>query len=224
MRPSEAKAIGEILARLDRQEISPFLNLGSSTGAFRSISQSHIDRFIFRPLAERGVEGLHADIKPGEGVDIVGDIYDPTTMASIERLAPKLVLCCNMFEHVTDREALAKRLDEMLQPGGHLLVTVPYSYPIHYDPIDTRFRPSPEELKALFPGFTTVEAGIWPDTTYLQDLLATRGTGGTLKHMARSALKFFMFWRGLHWWKGHFHRYLWLFRPYKVTAVLLRKA
>lgn len=42
--------------------------------------------------------------------------------------------------------------------------------------------------------------------------------------MARSAVKFFMFWRGLHWWKGHFHRYLWLFRPYKVTAVLLRKA
>lgn len=75
-----------------------------------------------------------------------------------------------------------------------------------------------------FPGFTTIEAGIWPDTTYLQDLLATRGIGGTLKHMARSAVKFFMFWRGLHWWKGHFHRYLWLFRPYKVTAVLLRKA
>lgn len=223
MRPSEAKAIGELLARMDRDEISPFLNLGSSTAAFRSTQKPHIDRYIFRPLAERGIEGKHADIKADEGVDIVGDIYDPATMQRIHEVAPKLVLCCNMFEHVTDREALARQLDEMLAPGGHLLVTVPYSYPIHYDPIDTYFRPTPDELKALFPNFTTVEAGIWPDTTYLLDLLAERGPGGTLKHMARSAAKLPMIWRGMHWWKGHFHRYLWLFRPYKVTAVLLRK-
>ncbi|MFN3933042.1 MAG: class I SAM-dependent methyltransferase [Parvibaculum sp.] len=223
MRPSEAKAIGDILARMDRNEISPFLNLGSSTAAFRSTQKPHIDRYIFRPLAERGIQGRHADIKADEGVDIVGDIYDPATMKRIHEVAPKLVLCCNMFEHVTDREALARRLDEMLAPGGHLLVTVPYSYPIHYDPIDTYFRPSPDELTALFPNFTTVEAGIWPDTTYLHDLLAERGPGGTLKHMARSAAKLPMIWRGMHWWKGHFHRYLWLFRPYKVTAVLLRK-
>lgn len=41
--------------------------------------------------------------------------------------------------------------------------------------------------------------------------------------MAKSAAKLPMFWRGMHWWQGHFHRYLWLFRPYKVTAVLMRK-
>lgn len=223
MRPNEAKLIGDLLGQCDAKAISPCLNLGSSTGIFRTQEQRHIDRHIFAPLRERGVHVVHADIKEAEGVDLAGDIYDPATMEAIQALSPRCVLCCNMFEHVTDRQALAARICQMLAPGGLLIVTVPYSYPIHYDPIDTYFRPSPDEIVGMFPDFQLLEEGVVSDSTYSQDLVRTEGMGGTLIQFTKSAVKFVMVWRGLRFWKGHFHRYLWLFRPYQVSWVLMRK-
>ena len=43
---------------------------------------------------------------------------------------------------------------ELLPQGGLFFVTVPYSYHYHADPIDTMYRPSPEELASLFAGQT----------------------------------------------------------------------
>jgi SAM-dependent methyltransferase len=223
MRPNEAKLIGNLMGRFDTNAISPCLNLGSSTGTFRTEEQRHIDQHIFAPLRERGVRVVHVDIKEAAGVDLAGNIYDAATMEAILALSPRCVLCCNMFEHVTDRQALAARISHMLAPDGLLVVTVPYSYPIHYDPIDTYFRPSPDEIVGMFPDFQVLKEGVVSDSTYFQDLLRTEGIGGTLVQFTKSAVKLFMIWRGLRFWKGHFHRYLWLFRPYQVSWVLMRK-
>ena len=35
--------------------------------------------------------------------------------------------------------------------GGYILISVPYRYRIHHDPIDNGFRPTPGEILALFP-------------------------------------------------------------------------
>lgn len=224
MRPNEAQKIGSLLQEYDPRYISPCLNLGSSTGLFRTEEQPHIDWHIFAPLRERGVRIIHADIKHDEGVDLAGDIYDDAVMKSILALSPRLVLCCNMFEHVTDRLALAARIAEMLVPGGLLAVTVPYSYPIHYDPIDTYFRPTPKEIASLFPAFDILDSGITSDCTYFQELIDKGGVAGTIFQFVKSVVKLFMFWRGKRHWLGHFHRYLWLWRPYKVSWVLLEKS
>jgi SAM-dependent methyltransferase len=223
MRRSEARQVGGILAELPVDAISPCLNLGSSTRHFREIYQPHIHEYLFRPLEMRAVHVVHADLKEDDGVDIAGDIYDPETIEKIRTVDPHLVLCCNMFEHVTDREHLATSIDALVKPGGYVLLTVPFSYPLHYDPIDTYFRPSPEELAALFPNFHMVRSLIVSDATYLQDLRRKHSLAGLLRHFLRSGLKFFAVWQGKRKWLGHFHRYLWLLRPYKETVVLLQK-
>jgi len=223
MRPNEAKWIGHYMARLDTAAISPCVNLGSSTGSFRMTKQPHIDKYIFAPLRERGINLIHVDIKKGDGIDIAGDIFESSTVNAISSQSPMCVICCNMFEHVQDREELAHRVSSLLPSGGLLIVSVPYSYPVHYDPIDTYFRPTPEEIHSLFNGFEMVEGGIISDSTYLEDLVENYGIGGTALQFARSALKFFMVWRGKRHWIGHFHRYLWLFQPYRVSYAVLRK-
>src|SRR5262245_58429456 len=70
MRPSEAKYIAEILGHLPNDAVGPCLNVGSSTRHFREVEQPHVDRLVFAPLAQRGIEVTHADLKPAEGVDI----------------------------------------------------------------------------------------------------------------------------------------------------------
>lgn len=223
MRIGEARHIGRLLDGLPAEDISPCLNLGSSTRQFRENDQPHIDEYLFRPLEERAVKVVHADMKEDDGVDIAGDIYDPSVREKIRTLGPRLILCCNMFEHVSDRERLAVSLENLVIERGYVLLTVPFSYPIHYDPIDTYFRPSPEELAALFPNFRKVDSIIVSDTTYLQDLRQANSLAGLLGHFFISALKFVAIWRGKRKWLSHFHRYFWLFRPYKVTLLLLQK-
>lgn len=223
MRPSEAKFIFKLLSDFPVAEITPCLNLGSSTGDFRTVHQPHIQEQLIGPLEDRGVKFFHSDFKAAEGVDIAGDIYDDAVLAQIKSRNIRSVLCCNMFEHVVERDKLAAIITEIVPKGGVLLVSVPYSYPLHYDPIDTYFRPSPEEIAKLFPGFRMEGSGIVSDVTFLKELVTRFGVAGCIWHMIKSAAKFFMFWRGAEKWKGHMHRYLWLFRPYKSSCVVLRK-
>jgi hypothetical protein len=56
-----------------------------------------------------------------------------------------------VLEHVVDRPAFANAITALLPKGGRALVTVPNRFPYHPDPIDTNYRPTPEELRALFP-------------------------------------------------------------------------
>lgn len=223
MRPNEARYVGGILDGLPVDQLSPCLNIGSSTEEFRRQGQPHIHEFIFAPLERRGVEVIHSDLKSEAGVDIAGDIFDAAILGEIERRKPRSALCCNMFEHVKDPERLVSVLTELVPAGGYLIVTVPRSYPIHFDPIDTGFRPSPGELAEMFSAFEVEQSQVVTDTTYGEDLLRDLGALGMAAHLLRSAAKFFMFWRGRAVWVAHFHRYLWLFRPYSVSCVLLRK-
>ena len=64
-------------------------------------------------------------------------------------MGAKCVLCCNILEHVADREAFARVCDQILSPGGTIVVSVPQSYPLHMDPIDTYYRPMPAEIAQL---------------------------------------------------------------------------
>ncbi len=213
MRPSEAKYVGEILANLPDDAISPCLNVGSSTAHFRKVAQPHIDRYIFGPLTSRGVKVVHTDLKVAEGVDIAGNIYSRDVIDKIAACHPQLILCCNMFEHVEDRPALAAALAALVPVNGRLIVTVPYSYPFHPDPIDTYFRPEPEGIAEMFEAFELETSKIIADVSYGHDLLAEKGFAGTLKHFLRSAVKSVMVLQGRTGQTAHFHRYLWLWKP-----------
>ncbi len=222
MRNKEAIALGQVLGGLPIAEIEPVLNLGSSTAHFRKVEQPHIDRHIFRPLAERGVRVVHADLKAGDGVDIEGDIYDPVFRARIGQIHPRLAICSNLLEHLEDRDGFVRLCDELVPAGAYLLITVPFDYPYHLDPIDTYFRPSPAEISAMLPNYDTIWSEVVEDGSFGEDWRAMT-LRQKLVHVAS-------------WWKapylfafdrprflGRYHRWLWLRRRYKVSCMLLRK-
>jgi hypothetical protein len=223
MRRQEAAWIGEQLRALEGvqpQGKRVVLNLGSGSKRFRELSKPYIDREIFDPLVRGGARVVHADLKQGEGIDISGDLFDPAVQACLRELRPQTVLACNIMEHLPKdyRERFPAVLDSLLPPGGVLVITVPYSYPYHADPIDTLYRPSPKELCALFPGYEVLEARVIESESYGDEFVA----GGSFR-MGRKLLRMlFPFVRPKRW-LSHAHRMLWLFRRYSLTGVVLRK-
>jgi hypothetical protein len=151
----EAQWVGKVLIE-KTMEGNRILNLGSSTLYSRTITQPHIEQFIFGPLRDKKVEVVHSDITFDEGVDLQGDFTDPVFIAQLKKMQFDGVLCCNLLEHLEDRSLLIEVLKEIIPANGWLLLTVPKHYPYHLDPIDTMYRPTPQELCLLFPEFEPV--------------------------------------------------------------------
>ena len=149
---AEARWLCRALDAFPPERLSPLLNLGSSTLAVRESVQPWIERELFAPLRDRGLRVVHVDKRDGPGIDIRADLTDPEDLARLQGLGAQALFCCNLVEHVVECEALARHCLDLLPPGGLAFVTAPYSYPYHRDPIDTLYRPSPEELAELFAG------------------------------------------------------------------------
>src|SRR5437868_10497827 len=147
---AEAEWLYNLLRLNSPEDLSPVLNIGGSTREFREKQQPWTEHYIFAPLKARGIRVVHLDNREGDGIDLHADILSPAELPHIKAISPKSVLCCNILEHVHDPAALARACTEIVGPGGLIFVTVPFSYPHHRDPIDTMYRPSPEQLAALF--------------------------------------------------------------------------
>jgi hypothetical protein len=225
VRSNEAKHIEMLLASLATEAMNPCLNIGSSTAHYRTVEQPHVNAHVFQPLRERGVRIINLDMKEDEGVDLVGDVLDPAFQAKLATFHPRLVMCTNLLEHLTDPIAFSHACAGIVEPGGFLLVSGPYGYPYHPDPIDTLYRPGPDEIRRLFPGFTCLHEAIVPDGTYLDDLLGQNTPRQLTRLIASHVLKFpYLLLTDLERFKNRYHRYLWLFRQYEFSIVLLHRS
>src|SRR5688500_12440542 len=99
---AEARWVGERLSALPAEELSPLLNIGSSTSEFRESVQPWTLRHIFAPLAEREVEVVHLDARDGPGIDIRADLLDDADFHRVGAGRYRALLCCNVLEHVRD--------------------------------------------------------------------------------------------------------------------------
>ena len=63
-----------------------------------------------------------------------------------------LVLCTNVLEHIFDIKPAIKNLNYLLNEKGHLVVSVPFIYPLHDEPEDF-WRFTEHALKKLFSDF-----------------------------------------------------------------------
>lgn len=189
----------------------------------REVHQPFIHENVFAPLEERHIRCIHHELFPGDGVDVAGDLFNDQVRSHLKITKPGVVLCLNLLEHVGKRAEIANLLADLIDSGGFLLATVPRSYQYHAAPIDTYYRPTPQQLAALFPSMVpikemTIDAGtLWSD-------LGQGGGPGTLTYrLARH------FWRCLTYvpdpkkWLSHVHSTLWLFKRRKVSLTLLRK-
>ncbi len=212
----EAVWLGEQVQRLEPHCLSPLLDVGSSTAEVRTVVQPWIEDYLFAPLRRRGIVVKHLDQKADAGVDIVGDLTQPDLVAQLAALQFRAVLCANLLEHVVDPAHVCANLEAIVAAGGYIVVTVPYRFPYHPDPIDNRFRPDIAALVALFPGCRAVTAKIvdcgagWsylptlvPQLRYAVPLVPTRSR----RAVALAVISHI----------GH------LFRRHKVTCVVLRR-
>lgn len=214
---AEAIWLRDLLRLQDRAALSPLINIGSSTRHFREQEQPWTDRALFTPLKARGVQVLHLDNREGDGIDIRADILADHALPHIKGFAPRAVLCCNILEHVADPAGLARRCIEIVGPGGLIFVTVPYSYPHHRDPIDTMFRPTPEQLAALFRPAVMLKGEVidtgqswWTDVGRRPWIL--------LRPLLRLPFPFIDF----PGWKRSVARLYWLRHRYRVTGALFQ--
>lgn len=147
---AEAQWVARNLGQLQIEHLSPLLNVGSSDATFREHVQPWINREILFPLRERGVQVYNLDARPGSGIDLHGDLTDESFIATLSNYGFRSLMCCNLLEHVTAREAICLKLEQAVPVGGYLIVTVPNRFPYHPDPIDTMFRPKVADIARLF--------------------------------------------------------------------------
>jgi len=213
----EAQWLEARLDALEPHDIFPMCNIGSSTEHFRCVEQPYIDEYLFKPMRAREFEVIHVDTKAATGVDLVGDLTDPAFQSDLRKLKIKSIMCCNLLEHVVDRQLVCGALQSMIPPGGYLFVTVPYRFPYHEDPIDTMFRPTIDELAALFPETSVQLAAIVRAGREPVEMSGSRWP--RLRMILRACLPFY---RPRRWYgvvRGLYDMAI----GYKVTCVVLRK-
>jgi 2-polyprenyl-3-methyl-5-hydroxy-6-metoxy-1,4-benzoquinol methylase len=198
-------------------DLSPLINLGSSTDVFRKVESPWVDRLLFQPLHDRGVDVVHVDLAAAPGVDLVADIMTEDGLAKLRAIGPKTVMLCNVLEHVLNPQLFAQRAFDILQPGGRLIISVPRSYPHHRAPIDTMFRPDPEEVADLLPDAALAYGTILKTSSYWEDV--KKRPWILLRQILRAPFPY------LGWarYKRTMKKLYWLVHPYKVTIVILEK-
>ena len=127
------------------------LNIGSSTKQFIEVDQPYIKQNLFDELAKKNCTVKNIDIKQAEGVDLVGDVTDLAFIETLKQLNPSFIICSNLLEHLSDRKIFCEALVKIMNTKTMLIVSVPYSFPYHEDPIDTLYRPDINELQKAFP-------------------------------------------------------------------------
>ncbi len=213
----EASWLARHLAQRTPAELSPVLNIGSSTRQFREHDQPWVHRTLVAPLEQRGIRVVHLDFRDGDGIDIRADMLSDADFERIKATGPRSILCCNVLEHVEEPKKLAERCIELVGPCGFIFITVPHSYPFHRDPIDTLYRPSPDRLAELFPGARLVHGEIIDVGESLRDEVKKRPW-----ILLRPLFRFPVPFLGWAKWKRSMGKLYWLFHNYEVTGAVFQ--
>ena len=214
---AEAQWLEQAFAKFAVSELSPLLNVGSGSAHLREVIQPWIDSHVFAPLRRRGVQVDHSDLQSAIGVDLCGDLMQESFVAELAGRGYRAICCSNVLEHVIDPRAVSARLEKLLNPGGYLIVTVPYRFPYHPDPIDTMFRPTVQDIVNMFPDCCLIRGedldcgGGWEYVDRSPRVLLNKLTRRLASRSQYGGLK------------GSASFLPWLFRRFRQTCVVLQK-
>jgi len=218
MLEKEAQWLAEAIGNIESSYLFPMLNIGSSTEKFRKIDQPWIDKYIFKPFGDKNLVVKHLDIKKASGVDIVGDLTDRTFLKKLTKMKFKSVFCSNVLEHLADRAEVCNAISFILPEDGYVIVSCPFKYPKHSDPMDTMFRPDVSELATLFPNTNLVKGEIIKCGSLWDRLKRNPAV------FAKKILRLFMpFYKPKRWLEGVSAILFWLLVKNQVTCVVLQK-
>lgn len=196
------------------------LNIGAGNLEDQRLTKPWISANVFRSLNATGCKIIHTDFVPYNGIDVITDLSNPRCLEFADHLeGPKVILCSNVFEHLQSgvRKTAITAIQGALQPGDYLIVSVPYKYPFHPDPIDTLYRPSSDELSSLF------------DLEWVsKDSISCGSFGTDLKGMSitkqlRKILKPLWPFQKPSKYLSNLHRLTFITRPYRISLVLGKK-
>lgn len=91
------------------------------------------DRGKFKKPREKVIEWIFVDIVAEHNPDVVADVAD---MNMFKDNSFDVVSALELFEHVENIEKGVKECVRILKPGGHLLISMPFLFPVHGDPFD----------------------------------------------------------------------------------------
>ena len=220
----ESLWIKEAIQNLSLSELSPMLNIGSSTIDFREKKQAYIHQNIFVPIEIKGGIVYHLDIKDADGVDIVGDLTDPNFQQRLkEEYQFSSFLCANLLEHIEEKERqkLCKAIEDMMPKGSYLILTVPHTFPYHKDPIDSMFRPNIETLKNHFPTLTLIKGDIVKTSENMFDYF-DKGTETLVEYLGYITLPFLFKLSKYDWIQIVKYLPKW-FKKFDCTCLILKK-
>ena len=134
---------------------------------FQKITRKHLESFLKQHRTESKVldigsggsgydryfpNRLTADIDPERKPEVVADIQDmPFHNGEFE-----VILCTEVLEHVKNPFLAVQELERVLAPGGALILTTRFLFPIHDAPHDY-FRYTKYGLRLLFSNWEIVE-------------------------------------------------------------------
>jgi len=104
------------------------------------------------PYAAHFPRRIALDLRAGPGVDVLGDAL----ALGIASASVDVVLCTEMLEHVTEPQRAVNEMHRVLKPGGTLLLTTRFLFPIHDAPHDY-FRFTKYGLRHLLRAFEILE-------------------------------------------------------------------
>lgn len=142
-----SKRIGRRLtAKLTRVTLDRFVQAHAGPGRTLDIGAQN------GPYAAWFPDRVALDIKPGRGVQILGDAQAlGLADASFDR-----VLCTEVLEHLPEPQRAIDEMRRVLKPGGTLLLTTRFLFPIHDAPHDY-FRFTKYGLRHLLRDFEILE-------------------------------------------------------------------
>lgn len=136
------------------------------------------------------------DVREGSGVDRVASVYDlPFKDGEFEN-----VLCMSVLEHLEEPRKAIKEMWRVLKPGGRIIVSVPFLFPIHDAPGDY-WRFTKYGLQQLFSkGWNIIELKAEGDIQKsLAVLLQRVALQGRFRLDKLTKVKLFLFARILNW-------------------------
>ena len=214
----EATWFGKKIASVDASDIFPMLNVGSSTEKYRKIDQPWVDENIFKPARKKNQKVIHMDVKPDQGIDIVGDLTDPAFLKRVSNMKTNSIFCSNVLELLPNRKEVCHTLTSIIPDSWYIFVACPYRFPFYVDHSrDTMFRPDIEELCAMFPNTRLVHGEIIKGGTYYDFL--ERNPFRLIMEIIRVLVFFYKPKK----WRASASQLLWLFRNYEITCIVLRK-
>ena len=102
----------------------PVIDAGCGEQPFRALVEANARRYV----------GMDAIQNSSNSVAVLSDLE------SVPAAGPRypFVLCTEVLEHVVDIDRSFEGLRRLTAPGGYVVLTVPFLFPVHMEPFDFR--------------------------------------------------------------------------------------